>query len=663
MKKITYLLIINLIVLFSIINVNASNNSLPLVFGNFASLWPYLLVELIIFIFLFIFFQRRCRTSKTQITDLTYEVKKSDVNYKLLFENMIVAIAVIQDSKVVMVNQEMENLTGYSKENLLNLHVKDCIFSEDLEKVLSFHKKILKTNDTDRSCNFRLNRRNKEMRYIQSEVVKINWNKKPAILSLLLDVTNQKKAESKFSATEEKFRLITENISDIIWVINLTQDKISYLSPSMKNLTGYSIDEMQKIKFKQLVNKDYYNNLMEIITRNQKLIENLDNPSSHDRYEMEIKHRNGYSTWTETEMKFYKNEQKETIIICSTRNIDSRKKDEDKINFLLNHDSLTGFINRRAFEIILKEYDNPSNYPLTIVFSDINGLKLTNDIFGHNAGDELIKKSTKVLKSFAREKDVFARIGGDEFVVLMPNTDFEKASFLISKIKEALSKENIYAIKCSLSMGFDVKTSNLQNLQTVKENAESEMYKEKAATGKTIDQEMLQSILHTFYQVVPDEKLHSEYTAKICEQIGKKLKLTGNELYILRESGRLHNIGKLPESLKGSKLDPLDKSKCYPAVSYRILTLFDETMDIADFVYQHKENWDGSGYPKGLKGNEIPLISQILGLADHYVSLISGLYGHIVTIEEATKIINSLSGINYNPEIVDAFNMLIKDIK
>ena len=225
MKNITYLLGINLIVLFSIMKVNASNNSFPLVFGNFASLWPYLLVELIIFIFLFIFFQKRCKTSKTQIIDLTYEAKKSNENYKLLFENMIVAIAVIQDNKVVMVNQEMENLSGYSKENLLNLQIKDCVLSEDLEKVLSFHKKILKTNDTDRTCNFRMNRQNKEIRYIQSEVVKINWNKKPALLSLLLDVTNQKKAELKFSATEEKFRLITENISDIIWVINLTQDK------------------------------------------------------------------------------------------------------------------------------------------------------------------------------------------------------------------------------------------------------------------------------------------------------------------------------------------------------------------------------------------------------------------------------------------------------
>lgn len=667
MKKILYLFSYAFIMPFLIINANAVSESISYqILSVFSSIWFYLILLVIILLFtvfiaLAIFLQKRCKITKNKISNLTSEIKKSEKDYKLLFQNMIVPMAVTQDGKIMLLNKEMEKLTGFSKNNLGTMKIENCIHPDDYERVSSFHKQILTSEKDKISFDLRIFTDDKEIRHVHSDISRILWDKKPAILSLLLDNTEQIHAKAQIVESEEKFRLITENVSDIIWVVNLALDKITYISPSMIEISGYTIEEIEDKEFKSIVVPHYYDGFMDVINKNSKLIEENELTSTFDRYEMQMKHKNGTLNWTETEMKFYKNESNETIVICSTRNINSRKKDEAQINYLLNHDSLTGFKNRRCFEKLLKEYDQKEYYPLTIVFSDINGLKLTNDIFGHNVGDELIKKTADGLQSIAREKDVFARIGGDEFVILMPNTNFENASILVSKIKKELSKQKVYTINCNLSIGFDVKTNESQNIQTIKENAESEMYKEKAANGNVIYQEMLESILNAFYETSPNEKLHSQYTATMCEQLGRKLNLTGNEVYTLREAGRLHNFGKLPDSIKGNKIDPLDKAKSYPAVSYRILTLFDETVDIADFVYQHKENWDGSGYPKGLKGNEIPLISQILAISEHYVSLISGLYGNLYSVDEAQKIINSLSEINYNPEILKIFNEYIKE--
>lgn len=627
----------------------------------FGQTWFWLLLETLVFIILLILILNRTEKTQMKISQLRFDKKKSDDDYKLLFENMLVAIAVIQDNKIITVNQEMEKLTGYPRKFLIDLPVKKSIVPEDLDKTIAMHKQILETLKTKVTYDFRILRKDNEILQIHSDLLKIVWNNKPAILALLLDVTEKANAEAKIVESEEKFKLITENISDIIWVVNITLDKITYISPSMSEISGYSFEEMKTKEFKDFVVPEYYDGFMNLVKKNVLLLEENDNSSTFDRYEMQLKHRNGQFTWTETEMKFYKDKNDNTILICSTRNINSRKEDEEKINYLLNHDSLTGFKNRRSFEALMQEYDHPDNFPLTIIFSDVNGLKLANDIFGHNAGDELIQKSANALKKFAKENDVLARIGGDEFIALLPNTDAKKAKKIVADIKKTLSNEKVYTFNCNLSIGFDVKTDKSQSIETVKDNAESEMYKNKAASSKNFDKEMLKNILNVFYEANPNEKLHSEFTANVCERIGRKLNLTGNELYTLREAGKLHNIGRLPDYIKKVKVDSAEKTKSYPAISYRILNLFEETMDIADFIYQQKENWDGSGYPKGLKGNDISLISQILAISDYYVSLVSGHNMKIKAIVDAQKIINSFSGTKFNPVVVAAFNEFIKE--
>ena len=162
--------------------------------------------------------------------------------------------------------------------------------------------------------------------------------------------------------------------------------------------------------------------------------------------------------------------------------ITDRKKKEEEIKYLSSHDMLTGLQNKWSFEKNLEIVDTPENLPISIIFADINALKLTNDIFGHSAGDELIIKSSQILKKHCRNNDIIARIGGDEFIILLPNTNKENAKKVVDRINQAFSDSCVVAIKCSLSIGMDTKVSEDQSLKEIMSNAEDAMYRDKAVS-------------------------------------------------------------------------------------------------------------------------------------------------------------------------------------
>lgn len=345
-----------------------------------------------------------------------------------------------------------------------------------------------------------------------------------------------------------------------------------------------------------------------------------------------------------------------------------RKKNEAHIKHLSDHDFLTNLYNRRFFEESMKNFDMLENLPIAIIFGDVNGLKLTNDIFGHIAGDELLKKTGEVLKKICREDDIVARMGGDEFAILLPKTEAKEIEKIVDRVKRELSKEKIAAIKCSMSLGYDIKTTIDQDIEMILKNAEDIMYKEKIFAREAINTNMITTITEALYDKCPYEKQHSINVSRICKKIGKALNLSETEVKRLEEAGRLHDIGKIvldPQILnKNEKLtdEELIKFQQHAAVGYRILNLFDDTLDLAESVLHHHERWDGTGYPKGLKGEEIPIMARIIGLADRYDEMTIGMFeekprGHSEVLEE----IMNQSEKQFDPQIVSIFIKMIND--
>jgi diguanylate cyclase (GGDEF)-like protein/PAS domain S-box-containing protein len=165
--------------------------------------------------------------------------------------------------------------------------------------------------------------------------------------------------------------------------------------------------------------------------------------------------------------------------VALSRDFTEYRRREDEIKFLSYHDQLTGLYNRRYYEEELKRFDTIRNLPISIIMGDVNGLKAINDTYGHDMGDELLKKVTRAIIKGCRIDDVIARLGGDEFVVLLTKTDQVQTEQIIQRINKLLKNEKVGNRKVTVSFGYKVKMNEHEKIQDTFKAAEDQMYKYK----------------------------------------------------------------------------------------------------------------------------------------------------------------------------------------
>ncbi|MDD3414724.1 MAG: diguanylate cyclase [Lachnospiraceae bacterium] len=342
--------------------------------------------------------------------------------------------------------------------------------------------------------------------------------------------------------------------------------------------------------------------------------------------------------------------------------ITKRKLAENELHFLSYHDQLTGLYNRRFFEQELIRLDQEQYYPLTITMVDINGLKLINDSFGHATGDEYIIKVAKVLSEGARTNDVACRLSGDEFIILSPNTRVEEVNKMVDKIKELAANETVNSVTVSMSFGFCSKEKIEESMIEVLKKAEDYMYKKKLFESPSMRGKTIHTIITTLHEKNPREEQHSQRVSQLCEKMGIELGMQEDEIRELKSVGLLHDIGKVAvdEGIlnKNGKLtdQEMDEIRKHPEIGYRILSTVNEMSEMAEYVLAHHERWDGFGYPKGLKGEEIPKQSLIIAIADSYDAMISERsYRKALSKEYAISELKKCAGTQFNAEYVGVF--------
>lgn len=344
------------------------------------------------------------------------------------------------------------------------------------------------------------------------------------------------------------------------------------------------------------------------------------------------------------------------------RDITEKKQRQDEIKYLSFHDQLTGLYNRRFYEEELVRLDVERNWPLTIILGDINGLKMINDSFGHAAGDELIIKAGTAIKKGCRTDDIISRIGGDEFVILLPQTSAPEAEKIIARIKDFSFIEKVGALNISISFGSETKVKGEQKIKDVFKKAEDQMYHNKLfdnawKRGKTVT-----TIINTLYQKIEREELHSQGVSQLCQSFGEALALSDQQINELKTAGLFHDIGKIAIDERilnkpgGLSDDEWKEIKRHSEIGFRILSAVNEMSDIAEYVLSHHERWDGNGYPKGIKGEEIPLGSRIIGIADAYDAMTGErCYTAALSAEEAVAELRKNAGIQFDPGLVEPF--------
>ncbi len=173
-------------------------------------------------------------------------------------------------------------------------------------------------------------------------------------------------------------------------------------------------------------------------------------------------------------------------IICSGEDITERNQKEERIRYLTFHDPLTGLYNRTFYEEELKRLDGNRTLPLSIISCDVNGLKAVNDQFGHQIGDRLLVETAKILKEATRDGDIVARWGGDEFMILLPNTTKKAAGKIIGRIEKLMETRTVESIPVSIALGAATKEMEEERIEDIFKIAEDRMYLNKEDTAKDI---------------------------------------------------------------------------------------------------------------------------------------------------------------------------------
>lgn len=349
-------------------------------------------------------------------------------------------------------------------------------------------------------------------------------------------------------------------------------------------------------------------------------------------------------------------------VVMVFRNVTREKEQQNRIRYLSYHDALTGLYNRRFLEEQMKVMDKAHYLPLAVIMGDVNGLKITNDVFGHEAGDKLLKKVADTLMENCSEGDIIARWGGDEFLILMPHTTRSEAEQFIERVKSSFAEKRVGSIQLSVSLGCSGKNREEESLQRALQEAEEWMYHQKLLESTSYRNSIVSTLLATLAEKSVETKAHAERLKEYCHGVGKALKMSSEELNELSLLSALHDIGEvgIHQSilLKPGVLTPEERNemKRHSEIGYRIAQNAPELNGVAEFILSHHERWDGKGYPRKLKSKEIPIFSRVLAVADAFDAMTSDRpYRKAMPREEAVSELERNAGTQFDPEIVKIF--------
>ncbi|KLU64128.1 cyclic di-GMP phosphodiesterase response regulator RpfG [Desulfosporosinus acididurans] len=576
------------------------------------------------------------------------KLKKERIFTDALFDSAPGMIYLYDDnSKLVRWNKKHEEITGYSYCELNNRHIMDW-YQNDLESQTAVIKGIERVNKEgygDAEANLQKKDGTTIPMYLTASLVSIDDRQYFAGIGIDMTERNQLLERLK------KYEILAEKAHDAIWFLD-KEGNILEVNNTATSIYGYTQEEFSSLNVSDL--RHFYNSSaiiaqMEAADKNGITLETVHYRKDGTPLDVEVSTQGAYLG-------------SERVLLSIIRDISDRKKRDKENQYLSYHDVLTGLYNRRFYEEEIKRLDTKRNLPISIIMGDVNGLKLVNDAFGHDKGDELLQKAVIAIQNACRTGDIIARWGGDEFVILLPKTNKDEAENIVNRIKKHCRSLSVNSIQVSISFGWETKKSAAEDILKVLKSAEDSMYKVKIVENEGTRNNLINTVINTLHEKNPREEQHSKRVSELCQYIGRAMGLSEIEIRRLRVAGLLHDIGKIAieEGIlnKPGKLTEaeLEQIKSHPAIGYRIISTSYEMLELADYILAHHERWDGSGYPKGLKGESIPRISRVIALADSYDAMISTRpYRDALTKEQALYEIQTNSGKQFDPDIAQVF--------
>lgn len=597
--------------------------------------------------------------------------------FRAAFQQAPIGLALTEGHHFLEVNDALANILGRTKEALRGASWVELTHPEDLDRDLKLIEALEKKQLNEYGHEKRFLRPDGSSVWTMMNVTAVEQDPERSTggrhLCIYRNIQAQKETEQRLRESERSKEVLLSNLPGMAYRCDFDRNwTMRYLSEGCFELTGYAPEELignRVLAFRDIIMPECRDTVWEDF----KDIVEKDAPF---RFEYEILTAQKTRKWVmETGRGIFDESGSEVVALEGIIiDITESKRRLDRIRYMYTHDYVTGLYNRNKYEREKAILENSGIRPVSVIMADINGIRLINDAFGHEEGDRMITQTARILRSCCRPADIAARTGGDEFCILLPNTDRETAYQRMQIIRSACGEYNATIsntdLQINLALGFGTIEKPGQNLGDAEKEAEDYVNKNKLFQGRSYHSALLSSITATLFEHSQETEAHAQRLWDLCEKIGRRLDLSEQYLEDLHLFSRLHDVGKVGVDdqilNKPGELTPEEWQimKKHPEVGYRIAMSAPELAGIAEYILCHHERWDGTGYPMGKTGTDIPLLSRILAVADAYDAMTTDrIYRNSLLKEDAVSEIISQAGRQFDPAIVKIFIEIIKGSK
>ncbi len=593
------------------------------------------------------------------------QLNKNGELFKALFQQAPIGILFGDKNKnIIDVNPMYEKIIDRSKDRILNLSWKEFTHPDDLTKDMTEYNRYINGEIDGYSLLKRYIKPDNSIVWVNLTLSRLRLSSDSNMhhICIVEDVTNKIQVETALQDSQRITSVLLSNLPGMVYRCKYDKDwTMKYVSDGCYDLTGYTPESLlnnRDMSFNDIINVKYRDYLWE---KWRKVLAS----KSVFKDEYEITTASGEIKWVFEQGHGVYDDNGEIIALEGLIiDITEQKKREEEVRYLQFHDILTGLYNRQYYEEEIKRIDDDSHLPISIIIGDINGLKLVNEALGYEKGDNLLITIANVIKSCCRKDDIITRIGGDEFCILMPKTTNDTALKIVKQIEKKCEEYKLEeeGYHMSISMGCATKLRKYELISNTLKDAEDRMYLHKLLQSHSYHSTIISSMKATLFAKSQETEEHANRLITLSREIGLKLKLRDTQLNELELLSTLHDIGKI--GINDNILNKPGKltdeewviMKKHPEIGYRIAMSSPELAPIAEYILYHHERWDGNGYPQGLAGDKIPLLSRILSVVDAYDAMTEDrIYRKTKTKEEAIEEIVKCSGTQFDPTIVDIF--------